>query len=286
MNEPIIVNFRVKGHTAEMDYHAHSDFYEIFFFHEGTCKYLVGNHIYDLQPGDILIMDGTFLHKPNVPKNSPYVRSHVHFSPRWIGNLLKEINADFLLELFQKMRHFLIRPEDLNDVRHLEDLMSRLAQVMKFGKTNKKYSTIEAKLLLSEILLNVDRLGKYGRKEVTENKSNKEIHAENIASYIQRNYSRKLTLETIAKDLNLSKSYVSHVFKEITGFTVMEYLQNYRLTQVKLMLEMDSKKTLQEIALDTGFESVSHFSRFFRKHVGMTAGKYRKLRQEKHFIQD
>lgn len=65
-----------------MDYHAHSDFYEIFFFHEGTCKYLVGNHIYDLQPGDILIMDGTFLHKPNVPKNSPYVRSHVHFSPR------------------------------------------------------------------------------------------------------------------------------------------------------------------------------------------------------------
>lgn len=231
-------------------------------------------------------MDGTFLHKPNVPENSVYVRSHIHFSPRWITSLLKELNATFLLDLFKKKRHYLIRPEEKEDFQHLENIIKQLENVTKFEKTHKKYSVIEAKLLLTELLLHVDRLGKYGRKYTTENKSNKEIHAENIATYIQRNYSRKLTLETIAKDLNLSKSYVSHVFKEVTGFTVMEYLQNYRLTQVKLMLEMNSKKTLQEIALDTGFESVSHFSRFFRRHVGMTAGKYRKLCQERNFLDE
>lgn len=263
MNEPIVVNYRLQGHIEEIDYHAHSDFYEIYFFHAGTCKYLVEKQIYHLQPGDILLLDGTLLHKPYVLPNSEYIRSHIHFSPKWISGLLGELNANYLLESFITMRHYLIRTEENEESIQLETLISWLEKVWRSNKGKKQESIVEAKLLLIEILLSLYRLRKYGARTQTIQKTNKEMYVDDIVSYIQRNYSKKLTLDTIAKDLNLSKSYVSHIFKEVIGLTVMEYLQNYRLTQAKLMLELDPDQTLQEIALATGFESVSHFSRFF-----------------------
>ncbi|WP_209123813.1 helix-turn-helix domain-containing protein [Alkalihalobacillus sp. BA299] len=71
---------------------------------------------------------------------------------------------------------------------------------------------------------------------------------------------------------------MSHVFKETTGFTVMEYVMGCRLTQVKYLLEIELDKPLKDIAYECGFESVSHFSRFFRQQVGMTPKEYRRFR--------
>lgn len=87
---------------------------------------------------------------------------------------------------------------------------------------------------------------------------------------------QKITLDEIAESLNLSRSYVSHIFKEMTGFTVMKYLMAIRLTQVKYLLEMEPDKALKNIAYEFGFESVFYFSRFFRSKVGMTAKEYRR----------
>ena len=102
------------------------------------------------------------------------------------------------------------------------------------------------------------------------------MHAENIASWINQHYSEKITLERIAKELNLNKYYVSHVFKEVTGFTVMQYVMECRLIQVKYLLEMRPDLSLEEIFTATGFESGAHFSRFFKDKMGMTPTSYRK----------
>lgn len=100
-------------------------------------------------------------------------------------------------------------------------------------------------------------------------------YVEDIASDIQEQDMEKLMIDTIAAALNLSKSYVSHEFKEMKEFTIMEYVMGYRLTQAKYLLEIEPEKTIKSVAYGSGFESASHFSQDFRSRVGVTAKDYR-----------
>ncbi|WP_172840438.1 AraC family transcriptional regulator [Virgibacillus phasianinus] len=277
MNEPLIVNYRVQGNWGTFDYHSHQE-YEIYFFHAGSCRYLIHNQIYDLEPGDILLMDGMTLHKPNVQPNSEYVRSTIHFSPQWIAGVLKEMGGMHLLDAFQKLHHCLIRTNESQESKQLEEIIRRLQEVKRSFTLNDSFAETEMKVLLLQVLVSVNRLGQMDSRKLP-NKAEKAEHAEDIAAYIQSNYMHKLTLDSISEALNLSKSYVSHLFKEMTGFTVLEYLMGCRLTQVKYLLEMEPDKALKEVASESGFESVSHFSRYFREKVGMTASEFRRLRQ-------
>ncbi len=281
VNDSLFVNFRVvnKGEHS-FDYHSHQE-YEIYFFHGGSCRYLVHNQIYDLEPGDILLMDGMTLHKPNVSPHTEYVRSVLHFSPEWIKDVLSEMGGMYLLEVFQKLKHCLIRTRENKESKRLENMIFRMHELKNTSQDYSIHTEIEMKVVLLQILIIVHNLGEILTLTKVDYKTEKAKHAENIASYIQANYMNKLTLCTISEDLNLSKSYVSHVFKEITGFTVMEYLMAYRLTQVKYLLEVEPTKPLKEIAFHCGFESVSHFSRYFSGKVGVTAKEYRRLRLTK-----
>ena len=69
-------------HSSDLRYanwpHSQSE-YEIFYFHGGKCNYLIGNKLYALQPGDLIIMDGMTLHCANVDKRYAYSRTVLHF---------------------------------------------------------------------------------------------------------------------------------------------------------------------------------------------------------------
>ncbi|MER2063690.1 MAG: AraC family transcriptional regulator, partial [Alkalibacterium sp.] len=76
----------------------------------------------------------------------------------------------------------------------------------------------------------------------------------------------------------LSESYVSHLFKEVTGYTVMEYVMNYRLIQAKAYMGLAPlESTIKECAMACGFESDAHFNRFFKKRTGMTPKQYKNM---------
>jgi AraC-like DNA-binding protein len=71
---------------------------------------------------------------------------------------------------------------------------------------------------------------------------------------------------------------MSRIFKEVIGLTVMQYLMNCRMNRAKYLLEMDTEQTILGVALESGFESSSHFSRFFRQQINMTQSEYRERR--------
>src|SRR5690625_2432608 len=128
LNESLTVGYRSQGMSEPFEYHSHQE-YEIYFFHAGSCRYLIHNQIYDLEPGDILLMDGMTLHKPNVSPNSKYIRSFIQFTPEWIKGILKELDSMYLLDAFQKLRHCLIRTRENQESKQLELVIRRLAEV-------------------------------------------------------------------------------------------------------------------------------------------------------------
>lgn len=277
MNEFLKVDYRNQGNSEVFDYHSHQEF-EVYFFHAGSCRYLIHNQIYDLEPGDILLMDGMTLHKPNVSSDSEYIRSVIHFSPYWVKELLKELNSLSLLGVFQNRHHTLIRTKENKESFELDGAVKRLSKVLNLPEESTVSKEAELKILLVQILMMLRKLVKTEKVTNTGKKVEKAEHVENIVNYIQGNYMHKLTLDIIANSLNLSKSYMSHLFKEMTGFTIMEYVMGCRLTQVKYLLETEPMSSLKDISFQSGFESAAHFSRYFRDQTGMTASKYRKLR--------
>lgn len=277
LNESLVASYRLEHNNKPFEYHSHQE-YEVYIFHTGSCRYLIKNQIYDLEPGDVLLMDGMTLHKPNVKSHTEYVRSVVHFSPHWLKGLLEELGSLYLLDAFKELQHCLIRTKENKELERLEEIICRLNDIRKSPGLLDQHKETEIKVLLLQMLISVHCLAQMADIKPLNEKTGKTEHAENIAKYIQQNYMEKINLEVIAEELSLSKSYISHLFKEMTGFTVMEYVMACRLTQVKYLLEIEPDKSIKDIANESGFDSASHFSRYFRDRERMTAREYRNKR--------
>ncbi|MGE6378399.1 AraC family transcriptional regulator [Peribacillus muralis] len=277
--------YRVHGVEARpFNFHSHHE-YEIYFFHSGDCRYLINNRIYDLQPGDIILLDGMTLHKPNPQPGSTYIRSMIHFSPIWLQELLVILGTPNLLDPFQKLNNCLLRTgyDEAGicvdeGIKRISTLIANQAAELQQKGEKSDTSEAEIKLGLAQLLVKIYKMSHKELARHSNKRTEKEHHAEGIASWINDHYTEKVSLDRLAHEMNLSKYYASHVFKEVTGFTVMEYVMGCRFNQVKYLLEMEPEQTLGDVSRETGFESIAHFSRFFKEKAGITPSQYRKKR--------
>lgn len=93
--------------------------------------------------------------------------------------------------------------------------------------------------------------------------------------YIYNNYNKKLTIDDIAEDIYISKYYLSHIFKDNLNMTINEYITRVRIEKaVELMQRRDL--SMNDIMNKIGFSSQSHFTKTFKKIMGVTPGNYRK----------
>ncbi|MHB8075501.1 PocR ligand-binding domain-containing protein [Desulfosporosinus fructosivorans] len=107
------------------------------------------------------------------------------------------------------------------------------------------------------------------------NKDQKNILAiQKAAEYIQKNFRNKLTIEDISQVVYLSPCYVSRIFKQSLGCTLMEYLTHVRIEEAKTMLK-DPKYNVMQVAEESGFEDPAYFTRVFKKIEGITPSRFK-----------
>jgi len=98
--------------------------------------------------------------------------------------------------------------------------------------------------------------------------------AENIKTYIQKNYHRSLTLNKISSLFFINPSYCSYLFKEKTGVNFIDYVNLIRIDQAKILLVTSDEK-VYKIAKSLGFDNSKYFFRVFKKLTGYTPEAYR-----------
>lgn len=98
-----------------------------------------------------------------------------------------------------------------------------------------------------------------------------------IIAYIQQHIKdrEKTGIQVIADHFGISGNYFGEYFKQQTGISYQDYLLDYRLKLVETYLKYSSVR-LSEIAYELQFSDESHLSKLFKKHKGVTPGKYRK----------
>ncbi len=97
--------------------------------------------------------------------------------------------------------------------------------------------------------------------------------------YMYKNFDQNLTLEEVAMVAKLSTSYFSRLFKSEMGVGFTEYLNNIRINEGKKKLKF-SQLSLAEIAISCGFADQSYFTKIFKRHLGVSPGRYRQACQK------
>ncbi|MDQ8734791.1 response regulator [Paenibacillus sp. LHD-38] len=107
--------------------------------------------------------------------------------------------------------------------------------------------------------------------EATRGKNNIILEALN---YINANFERNITLNEIATHINVNSSYLSRMFKEKTGDTIMNTIHLKKIEKAKSYL-INSNMKIQEIAEAIGIDDNTYFSHFFKKHTGLSPKQYK-----------
>ena len=107
-------------------------------------------------------------------------------------------------------------------------------------------------------------------------KNHETIALQSALDYVEVNYMKDISLESISQYVGYSAKYFSRYFKERTGMTFISYLNTVRLDKAKILLvETDMK--VQDVANTVGVENANTFIRLFKQTEGMTPGQYRVL---------
>ena len=106
-------------------------------------------------------------------------------------------------------------------------------------------------------------------------KSNQTLDIQTVIDYIEKNYKKDLSRESISEELGINENKLSKVIKDELGMNFVSYLASVRIKKAKELLEK-SDKNVTEIYEATGFNNRNTFIRTFKKEVGITPSEYRK----------
>ena len=101
-----------------------------------------------------------------------------------------------------------------------------------------------------------------------------------VMNYVNLNVAEPLTLESLAAMCFISPSYLSALFKQETGSTLIDYINTQRVNRAAQLL-VQNNHTIAAVAEEVGILDVNYFTKIFKKTLGVTPTRYRREHKEK-----
>lgn len=263
---PTFLYFFKGTKTADGPLYEAQDYAKIVFILSGQGKYRISDTVYSVSEGDILLINPGMKHQVIIPGPDYSFTEAVigftdvqfeHFGPNEIPLPQEEPVVHAQGELRQKMFKIYASMDAENAVHRTGKyfmLKSYLMQVLL--------------LLVREQTEPVEINTGFSFKS-----ANKKYVVEQILSYFEDHYAEKISLDQIADNTYLSTVYISKIFKSETGNTPIRHLINIRLEKAKELLENGWEGSIQEVAMQVGYDDAYHFSKLFKKRYGVSPSK-------------
>jgi len=242
--------------------HRHDELCELIYISEGDGDYIIDNKYYRAKKGDILVYNKGVLHDE---KSDPANPLKTYFCG--IGNLLIEGMKDGCLV-----------PSEIGPVIHTGKYMFKVENYISdiFEECYSQilgYDILCNHLLISLIILIIRVLNIQDNEPVLPGTNSLGYQ---IKKYIDKNYTEDISLNKIANRLYVSQDYLSHVFKQETGFSPINYLISRRIGEAKKLL-LSKNLSIQEISELVGYNNANYFTMLFKKVTGTTPKKFKEI---------
>lgn len=132
---------------------------------------------------------------------------------------------------------------------------------------------LNAPSLFASLKILLDSLWESGEDKSSDSSSIMQ-QVEQIHRYIERSYHENITLTALAEQYHMDASYLSRIFSQKYGETIIAFLTRIRMEKAAELMK-DQDKKLETISFLVGYDDYNYFSRVFRKKMGCSPRKYR-----------
>ena len=231
--------------------------YLFFLVRSGAGKLVYDDTEYELFAGDCGFIDCRHPYS-HTTSDDLWNLSWIHFDGPTAANIYRKYRERGGLPAFT--------PKDFTQYRN------SFADLYDIASSSSFTRDMEINTMISSILalLMADSWNPEGTQPGTKKTSLTEIKR-----YLDENFAKKIALDDLAERYYINKYYLTRVFKEQYGVSIMDYLLSVRITEAKNLLRF-SKLSAEEIGLICGIGDVYYFSRVFKKVEGISVREYRK----------
>ena len=192
------------------------------------------------------------------------------FPLRYIAFQIDDLYDDTIVEPLNNGK-YMIMPQ-IGDV--IKDICESLIDIYSMKNNNNKQkldAQIETKMKLLQFIQRM-----WQKDFIINNDTNgRTMMEKEMISYIQQNFTTKISLNKFGAQFHLSEKYISRYFKEHFHITLSQYVNHLRLEYARQLLQ-DTTLPVTEIAMQSGYQNVSYFIRSFKKTYGVPPLRYRK----------
>lgn len=234
------------------------DSHELIFVTKGVLSIVEGNRHFDVKEGESLILWPHRRHKAAAPFEIDLRFYWMHFG-------LFE-NED--LERLSVPQHIKIKRPD-----HLTSIFRRFLDDQEGHNLTQFSANLLMMLMLAEV-------ADSSHTEIITNESESEL-ASRINTIIRTQYHEKLNTSIIAEMLHRNPDYLGRVFRDISGLTITDAINHYRLKQARKLL-LESQHKVEEVATNCGYNDAGYFRRLFKRSEGISPKRFKRLHAKLH----
>ena len=254
-------DYEIKKYSRDMHPESHiHESYEIFISLSNEGNFFVGEQAYLLSVGTIFFLNPFEIHHCFCRGSQEYDRYVIHYTQEHLQALSTEQTN--MVALFESAPVVQQLPDDL-----LAELLGQLAALMKPAK-ERFGADVERNI-------NFDRASGNGYSNPPAERGTR---VTDILSYIHKHYAEEITLDDLAGQFFISKSRLSQIFKNTTGFSIGNYIIVYRIKRACALLS--AGESVQNVGRMVGFRNNTHFIRMFKKHIGCPPGRFSRREKE------
>ena len=227
---------------------------ELIYIIKGTIEFNFNSETFSASDGELVFV------------NSNVIHSFKHTSPT-IDYYFLIVENEFLKNnnLYLETSFFEKKVDDAESIYYFE-------QIIKESKNNDTFTDLSIVSRIISLFIHLNR--KYLSKPNQSKVINKQLDiVRNTLTYIDENYKTKLKIQDVANQLYFSKSYLCHVFKKVTGLSIINYINLVKCQAAKILIL--NGEDIFEAAKACGFTDFSYFTRVFKKTLGVLPSNLR-----------
>ena len=256
------------GRSFQIPVHWHDEF-EIIYVRSGFLTVSISGESYIGKTGDAFVVSPGNLHLMGAQTGTVDYYTFL-FPLKYISFRTDDMLDEKLLEPLNS-GHLMICPRVKDTAKELCEQLIEIYEAKKDESESKITTQVRTKIILLQFILEMWKKG-----FVIENDtSGRNTVEKEMVSYIQQNFTEKISLREFGEQFHLSEKYISRYFKEHFHITLSQYVTYLRLEHAKQLLQ-DTDIPVTDVAMQSGYQNVSYFIRSFKKTYGVSPLKYRK----------
>ena len=236
------------------------DHYLIHYIHSGKGIFKIGDTIYQLKAGSGFLICPDIITFYKADDEDPWRYSWIGFHGIKAESYLKDANLTLENPIFQY---------DQDDfIEHCFIEMNNAYYLKRGGEVQR----LAYLYLFLNKLIQLNPEGLYYDSA----DSRRDAYITQALQFIEMNYSRKITIDSISRHVGLNRSYFNSIFRSAMGLTLQEYLIEFRIRKACELLP-NKDLTIGNISRSVGYNDPLHFSKIFKNVKGSTPTDYRNI---------